>query len=203
MIELFAAPNVYGRKVLIVLEETGLPYVVRAAEPVDVRRAVVDPLGRAPSIHDPQGPDGLPIALGESGAIAFYLARKAHKLGPESARETAEFEYFSYAIAATLSPQFAVLAFLKEQAAQNTTWAASAFQDNARRVFRNFEERLATRHFLAGERFTILDALLYPHIALSAGELLGGLGEFPNLDRYRDRIGRREGVRRAMEIVIR
>ncbi len=199
MIELTSAHTVYGQKVHIVLEETGLPYTVRE----DVARAAegANPLGRTPSMHDPHGPDGLPITLGESAAIAFYLARKAHKLGPESARETAEFDYWAFMIAASLSPHFAAASYLDKSAPERIAWAVETFEDNARRTLRVFEERMATRHFMVGERFTVLDALLYPHLAVSAAQLPGGLSKFPNLERYRDRLAQREGVRRGMAVL--
>lgn len=200
MIELISSPSVYGQKVHIVLEETGLPYTARRADAQTDARASVDPLGRTPSLYDPQGPDGLPITLGESGAIASYLARKARKLGPESAREIAEFDYWSYAIAATLSPQFAVLSYLQSASEAGAT-TTGAFVGNARRILHTFEERMATRHFMAGERFTVLDALLFPHLAVSAPLLPKALAEFPNLTRYRDRLAAREGVKRGMAVL--
>lgn len=199
MIELTSAPTVYGRKIHIVLEETGLPYSVRE----DSARAgdITNPLGRTPSLYDPQGPDGLPITLGESAAIAFYLARKARKLGPESARETAEFDYWAFMIAASLSPHFAAAEYLDTLAPERVDWAVETFRDNARRTLRVFEERMATRHFMAGERFTVIDALLYPHLAISAARLPGRLEKFPNLERLHERLSQREGVRRGMAVL--
>jgi len=199
MIELTSAPTVYGQKVHIVLEETGLPYIVRE----DARRGTdsENPLGRTPALYDPHGPDGLPITLGESAAIAFYLARKARKLGPESARETAEFDYWAFMISASLSPQFAAAIYLDKSAQERVGWAVDLFRDNARRTLRVFEERMATRHFMAGERFTVLDALLYPHLAVSAQQMPGGLSAFPNLERLRERLAHREGVRRGMAVL--
>jgi GST-like protein len=189
MIELFAAPGVHGQKVRIVLEETGLAYVATATPvPGD---ALFD---RPPSLRDPHGPDGLPIQIAESAAIALYLARKARKLGPESAREQAAFDYWAFAISSTLSPLFVVHAYF---AARDAATAA-VFDAAVRKELHIIEEHIATRHFMVGERFTVIDALLYPHLATSAPTLAGGLAGFPNLERYRDRIGQREGVRRAM-----
>jgi GST-like protein len=199
MIELTSAPTVYGQKVHIVLEETALPYTAR--EDVAHTADGANPLGRTPSMYDPHGPDGLPITLGESAAIAFYLARKARKLGPESARETAEFDYWAFTIAASLSPHFAAAAYLDKAAPERIGWAIETFEDNARRTLRVFEERMAMRHFMAGERFTVLDALLYPHLAVSAEQIPGKLAKFPNLEGYRDRLAQREGVKRGMAVL--
>jgi GST-like protein len=185
MIELFTTAGVHGQKVLIVLEETGLPYVVRrlaaeaGAHPVFEAGA----FGRAPSLHDPQGPDGLPIQLGESAAVAFYLARKARRFGPEGVRELAEFDNWAHAISSSLAAAFALHAFDRQNA---------AFETGLRRMLHVFEERMATRHFMIGERFTVIDALLYPHLTMD--DLQG----FPNLQRYRNRLGQRDGVRRGM-----
>lgn len=200
MIELISSPSVYGQKVHIVLEETGLPYTARLANVQTADGAAAEPLGRTPSLYDPHGPDGLPITLGESGAIVSYLARKARKLGPESAREIAEFDYVSYAIAATLSPQFAVLSYL-QSATDAGPSISDAFVRNALRILHTFEERMATRHFMAGERFTVLDALLFPHLAVSVSLLPKALADFPNLARYRDRLASREGVKRGMAVL--
>lgn len=196
MIELISAPSVYGQKVHIVLEETGLPYSARHATDT-----VAGPFGRTPSLYDPHGPDGLPITLGESAAIAFYLARKARKLGPENAREMATFDYWAFAISASLSPQYAMAFYLTDHAPERADWAVEALTKSAQHTLHIFEERIATRHFLAGERFTVLDALLYPHLAMSRQRLTGDLARFPNLERYRERIGQREGVKRGMAVL--
>lgn len=206
MIELYSTPTVSGQKVHIVLEETGLPYTVRnvdlsAGEQRDPAMLAINPIGKTPSLRDPHGPDGLPILLGESAAIALYLARKAGKLGPEGGRQIAEFDYWSHAISATLAPLFAAQLYFARFAPERVEWAVTTFVEAAQRTLHVFEERMATRHFMIGERFTVIDALLYPHLATSAPELPQGLKAFPNLERYRDRIGQRDGVRRGMAVL--
>ncbi len=193
MIEFFAAPGVHSQKVRIMLEETGLPYVARITESADA-----DPtfFGRSPSLRDPDGPDGLPITISESAAIALYLSRKARKFGPEGARELVAFDYWAHAITSTLWSLFAVHDHFKACAGADDTRAT--FEAAVRKTLHGFEEHMATRHFMVGERFTVIDALLYPHLATSVRSLDGGLSAYPNLERYRDRIASREAVRRAM-----
>ena len=193
MIDFFPTPGVHSQKVRIMLEETGLPYAARAAE---THAAEPTFFGRSPSLRDPDGPGGLPITITESAAIALYLARKAHKFGPEGAREAVAFDYWSHAISSTLSSLFAVHEHFKAQA--DASAATVTFAEAVRKALHRFEENIATRHFMIGERFTVIDALLYPHLATSAPALSGGLSGFPNLERYRDRIAQREAVRRAM-----
>src|SRR5271167_3628038 len=83
-IELYYWPTPNGWKISIMLEECGLPYIVR---PVDISKGeqfarhflAISPNNRIPAIVDPNGPDGRPISVFESGAILQYLGRKSGK----------------------------------------------------------------------------------------------------------------------------
>src|SRR5436309_10002784 len=83
MIELYTWSTPNGRKVSIMLEECGLPYSVHKinigtnSEQFTPEYLAINPNGKIPSIVDPAGPDGTPIAMMESGAILIYLAEKA------------------------------------------------------------------------------------------------------------------------------
>jgi len=90
MIELYTWSTPNGRKVSIMLEECGLPYRVHK---VDIGKGdqftpeyvAINPNSKIPSIVDPEGPDGGPLALMESGAILVYLAGKTGKFLPPRA----------------------------------------------------------------------------------------------------------------------
>ena len=92
MIELYTWSTPNGRKVSIMLEECGLPYNVHKinigtnAEQFTPEYLKINPNGKIPSIVDPDGPDGKPIAMMESGAILIYLAGKTGKFLPNSER---------------------------------------------------------------------------------------------------------------------
>ena len=91
MIEVFSWPTPNGHKVHIMLEECGLPY---RAHPVDIGAGdqfkpeflAISPNNKIPAIIDPEGPDGKPISLFESGAILVYLAGKTGRFMPADDR---------------------------------------------------------------------------------------------------------------------
>lgn len=202
MIEVHTTPTANGQKVHIMLAETGLPHRLHV---VDLQKGehrapgllALNPIGKIPAIHDPDGPGG-PISLGETGAICFYLADKAGMLGPQTPREKAEFDYWAFAISASLAMPFAMQFFFSSLAPERLDWAIETFEASAYRTLAAFEERLTDRPFLAGSRFSVLDALLFPHLATSATRLSQGLAPLPALGAYRDRIAARPKVAEAM-----
>src|SRR4026209_1961077 len=93
MIELYTWSTPNGRKVSIMLEECALPYNVHKInigtnrEQFAPEYLKINPNGKIPSIVDPDGPDGKPYSMMESGAILIYLADKNGKLLAKSGRD--------------------------------------------------------------------------------------------------------------------
>lgn len=206
MIEVYSTPTANGQKVHILLEETGLAYTVCAVDLVAGEHKspsimALNPIGKIPAILDPEGPDGAPIALGETGAICAYLARKAGRFGAETAREAAEIDYWAFAINASLAMPFAMQFYFSQLAPERIEWAIDTFAQGARRTLGAFEDRLAATDYLVGGRFTWVDALLYPHLASSALRLPGQLTDFPSLRAYEARLSLRPGVQRGMAVL--
>src|SRR5262245_44796499 len=80
-LQLYSLPTPNGVKVSIMLEEIGLPYEPHLVDfnTNDQRTPEflsLNPNGKIPAIIDPNGPDGAPLALWESGAILLYLSDK-------------------------------------------------------------------------------------------------------------------------------
>ncbi|CAG9168970.1 hypothetical protein LMG23992_01361 [Cupriavidus laharis] len=81
-LQLFSLPTPTGVEVGIMLEETGLDYEphridIMENENHDPDFLALNPNGKIPAIYDPDGPNGRPLALFESGAILIYLEDKA------------------------------------------------------------------------------------------------------------------------------
>ena len=91
-IQLYSLPTPNGVKVSIMLEETGLPYEWHLVDfGKDDQKTPeflsLNPNGKIPAILDPQGPDGTPLPLFESGAILLYLAEKSGQFLPADPAE--------------------------------------------------------------------------------------------------------------------
>ena len=86
MIDLYTWTTPNGRKVSIMLEECGLPYTVH---PINIGQGdqfkpefvAINPNSKIPAIVDPDGPDGKPYAMMESGAI-LHLSRRQDRQIP-------------------------------------------------------------------------------------------------------------------------
>jgi len=86
-IELHSWNTPNGRKISVALEEMELPYTVKTVnisrgeqfEPAFVK---ISPNSKIPAIVDPEGPEGEPISIFESGAILIYPARRPANSGP-------------------------------------------------------------------------------------------------------------------------
>src|SRR6478609_3642379 len=100
-IELYYWPTPNGSKISIMLEECGLPYVLK---PVNISKGEqfnpdflkIAPNNRMPAIVDPQGPGGRPISIFESGAILQYLGRKTGKFYPSDERARVEVDQWLF-----------------------------------------------------------------------------------------------------------
>ncbi|MGZ5924200.1 MAG: glutathione S-transferase N-terminal domain-containing protein, partial [Rhizomicrobium sp.] len=89
MLELFYWPTPNGKKVMILLEELGVPYTIKATnigrgDQFDPEFLKFSPNNRMPALVDsePKG-GGAPVRIFESGAIMMYVAEKHGKFYPQ------------------------------------------------------------------------------------------------------------------------
>jgi GST-like protein len=204
-IELYYWPTPNGWKISIMLEECGLPYVVR---PVDISKGeqfsphflAISPNNRMPAIVDPSGPGGRPISVFESGAILQYLGRKTGKFYPRDERaRVAVDEWLSWQMAG-LGPMAGQAAHFRRYAPQQIDYAIARYTDEVNRLYGVMNKRLAEREFLAG-RYSIADMACLGWVRLA--ERLGqDLAQFPHLKRWFETIRARPAVKRAFAILV-
>lgn len=166
IIQLYSLPTPNGVKVSIALEELGLPYEAHRIEfgPEGVKSAdfiSLNPNGRIPAIIDPNGPDGKPIGLFESGAILVYLAEKTGHLLPKSGEDRARVFEQLFFHASALSPAFGQAGFFQRLAAVPQPIAIDRFAKEARRIVTILNGLLSERRFVAGSEFSIADIAHY------------------------------------------
>ncbi|CAN7144517.1 glutathione S-transferase N-terminal domain-containing protein [Phyllobacterium sp. LjRoot231] len=162
-LQLYSFPTPNGVKVSIALEELGLPYEAHA---VDIGKneswtpefLALNPNGKIPAIIDPNGPDGKPLGLFESGAILLYLAEKTGKLmtaDPASRYETIQWVFFQMA---AIGPMFGQVGFFYKFAGREfeDKRPLARYRDESKRLLGVLETRLDGRDWIMGD-YSIAD----------------------------------------------
>jgi GSH-dependent disulfide-bond oxidoreductase len=208
-LQLYSLPSPNGVKVAVMLEETGLPYEghrvrLEVKEQLSPEFRSLNPYGKIPAILDPDGPDGQPLALFESGAILIYLADKTGQLLPQggAARyETIQWLMFQMG---GVGPMFGQLGYFHKFAGRELEdkRPRDRYVAESRRVLDVLEQRLADRAWIMGARYTIADIAVFPWVRnligfYGAGELVG-IADYPHVLRALDTFVARPAVARGV-----
>ncbi|CAG4885518.1 glutathione S-transferase N-terminal domain-containing protein [Paraburkholderia saeva] len=210
-IQLYSLPTPNGVKISIMLEETGLayePHLVSFETNDQMSPAFLslNPNNKIPAILDPNGPDGKPMALFESGAILIYLAEKSGRFMPQDAAgryETIQWVMFQMG---GIGPMFGQVGFFHK-------FAGKEFEDKrprdryiaeAKRLLGVLNDRLATRQWIMGDDYTIADIATFPWVRnlvgfYEAGELVG-INDFPHVTRALQAFVTRPAVAKGLTI---
>ena len=202
-IELHYWPTPNGHKITLFLEEAGLPYTIRyvdilRGEQFDPAFLAISPNNRMPAIVDPDGPDGQPVAVFESGAILQYLGRKTRLFYPDDERLRIEVDQWLFWQVGGLGPMAGQNHHFRAHADQRIEYAVARYTNEVNRLFGVMNSRLADRDFLAGD-YSIADMACYPWVRpyKSQGQRLG---DFPHLERWYRRIHARPATASAVKI---
>ena len=203
-IELFYWPTPNGQKASIMLEEVGLPYVVRpvnilTGEQFDPAFLAVNPNNKVPAIVDPEGPDGRPIAVFESGAVLVYLAEKTGKLLPRRGAARYRALQWLFFQVGGVGPMFGQLGHFKGYAPEPIPYAIDRYHNESLRLYGVMDERLAVSEYLAGD-YSIADVAVYPWVDVRWFHEID-LSDFPNVERWFQTLSRREAVMRGAQLM--
>jgi len=204
-----ATPN--GVKISIALEEMALPY---EAHMIDIRKGeqftpeflALNPNNKIPVIVDPDGPDGEPITIFESGAILVYLAEKSGKLlsaDPRLRMETLQWLFWQVSGEGPAFGQFGnFFKFARQQC--DHPYPLERFSGESRRILRVLEQRLDGRDYLVGDAYSIADIAAFPYIRwldkiYDARDHLG-LDDFPQVMTWFDNCMARPAVQRGFKV---
>lgn len=210
-LQLYSLPTPNGVKASIMLEETGLPYEVHLVsfdtnDQMTPEFLSISPNNKIPAILDPQGPDGKPLSLFESGAILIYLADKSKQFIPQDPAgryETIQWLMFQMG---GIGPMFGQLGFFNKFAGKDyeDKRPRDRYVAEAKRLLGVLDRRLEGRNWVMGDAYTIADIAIFPWVRnligfYEAGELVG-IADFPNVTRVLDAFVARPAVAKGLDI---
>jgi GSH-dependent disulfide-bond oxidoreductase len=205
MIEVYSWPTPNGHKVHIMLEECGLPYRVipvdiGAGDQFDPGFVSISPNNKIPAIVDPDGPDGQPISLFESGAILLYLAGKTGRFMP--ADTAAKYEVLQWLMfqMGGVGPMLGQAHHFRIYAPEKIDYAINRYTNEAQRLYGVINKRLAASKYLGGPEYSIADIATFPWLRSWKNQGVE-LNEFPHLKGWFDELAARPAVQRGVEVL--
>jgi GST-like protein len=205
MIEVYSWATPNGHKVHIMLEECGLPYRVHA---VDIGAGdqfkpeflAISPNNKIPAIVDPDGPDGQPIAMFESGAILLYLAAKTGKFMPASTRAKYEVLQWLMFQMGGVGPMLGQAHHFRIYAPERIDYAVNRYTNEARRLYGVMDKRLANSTYIAGPEYGVADIAIFPWLRSWKNQGIAW-ADYPYLKGWFDEIAARPAVQRGVEVL--
>ena len=204
-IEVYSWPTPNGHKVHIMLEECGLAYEaipvnIGAGEQFRPGFLAISPNNKIPAIVDPQGPDGKPVSLFESGAILVYLASKTGRFLPSGDR--AKFEVLQWLMfqMGGVGPMLGQAHHFRLYAPEKIQYAIDRYTNEARRLYGVIDKRLAASKWLGGAEYSIADIATFPWLRSWQNQGVV-MDEYPNLKRWFDTIADRPAVQRGVKVL--
>jgi GSH-dependent disulfide-bond oxidoreductase len=199
----WATPN--GHKVHIMLEECGLPY---RAIPVDIGSGAqfdpaflaISPNNKIPALVDPDGPDGQPMALFESGAILLYLAGKTGRFLPADVRGRYEVLQWLMFQMGGVGPMLGQAHHFRLYAPEKVPYAIDRYSQEAKRLYAVMNRRLASSRYLGGAEYSIADIAVFPWLRSWKNQGIDW-NDHPHLKGWFDEVAARPAVQRGVEVL--
>ena len=205
MIEVYSWATPNGHKVHIMLEECGLAY---RAHPIDIGAGdqfrpdflAISPNNKIPAITDPEGPDGQPISLFESGAILLYLAGKTGKLLPDSVRGRYEVLQWLMFQMGGLGPMLGQAHHFRIYAPEKIDYAIERYTNEAKRLYGVLNRQLARHKYVAGPEYSIADIAVFPWLRSWKNQGIDW-NDHPHLKGWFDEVAGRPAVQRGVAVL--
>ena len=205
-IDLYFWPTPNGWKASIALEELGLDYKthlinISQGDQFEPAFLKISPNNRMPAITDPDGPDGNPISIFESGAILQYLARKTGRLGGRTERERVAVEQWLMWQMGGVGPMAGqahhFIHYAPEMDPPNDIpYAKDRYRAEVGRLYGVLDRQLAENEFVSGSEYSIADIAIWPWAHLWKRQEQD-VADKPNFMRWVTQIGERPAVERG------
>jgi GST-like protein len=210
-LQLYSLPTPNGVKVSIMLEETGLPYEAHRVsfdshDQLSPEFLSLNPNNKIPAILDPNGPEGRPLPLFESGAILIYLADKSGQLLPDEPHGRYQALQWLMWQMGGVGPMFGQVGFFNKFAGKEFAdkRPRDRYVAEARRLLAVLNQRLTDNTWLLGDTYSIADIATFPWVRnligfYEAGDLVG-ISDFPHVTRALSAFMARPAVQRGLTI---
>jgi len=207
-IQLYSLNTPNGVKIGIMLEETGLPYEAHLIDfATDDQKTPeflsLNPNGKIPALIDPNGPNGRPLPLFESGAILIYLAEKTGLfLDPAQRYETIAWLMWQMG---GLGPMFGQLGFFHKFAGREyeDKRPLERYVNESKRLLGVLNDRLEGREWIMGD-YSIADIASLGWVRNLIGFYeardLVGFDDFGNVAAWLERGLARPAVQRGLVV---
>ena len=202
-IDVYTWPTPNGHKVHIMLEECELPWQahavdIGAGDQFATEFLAISPNNKIPAITDPQGPDGLPISLFESGAILLYLANKTGRFLPTDERARWQVLQWLMFQMGSVGPILGQAHHFRLYAPEKLPYAIDRYTQEARRIYGVIDKRLSQSAFIACDSYSIADIAIFPWLRSWQNQGVV-LDEFTHLKAWFERIEARPAVQRGVQ----
>ena len=202
-IDLYYWPTPNGFKITIFLEELDIPYKLHlvnigAGDQFKPDFLAIAPNNRMPAIVDPEGPDGEPISVFESGAILQYLARKYGQFYGRNERERVAVEEWLMWQMGGFGPMLGQNHHFNTYAPEDIAYAKKRYTDETHRLYGVLDKRLEGREYIA-DAYSIADMACIGW-ALGWERQKMDIAEFPNVKRWIDTMLARPAVERGIAV---
>jgi GST-like protein len=208
MIELHTWDTPNGRKISVALEEMGLPYRVKTVnitkdEQFDPAFLAISPNNKIPAIVDPDGPDGKPISVFESGAILIYLAEKTGRFLPRDPRgRVSVLEWLMWQMGGFGPMPGQVHHFLMVKDPADQRYGLERYSKETRRLYGVLDRRLKGRPFVATEEEPSIADFAILGWAWRHERHRVDLADFLEVRRWYEAMMARPAIRRGFEVAL-
>lgn len=209
MIDVFSWATPNGHKVHIMLEECGyrlgrdwqaIPVNISTGDQFKPEFLAISPNNKIPALTDPNGPDGKPISLFESGAILMYLAAKTGKFLPRSDRKKFEVLQWLMFQMGGVGPMLGQTHHFRLYAPEKIEYAVNRYTNETRRLYGVMDKQLASHKFIAGNQYTIADIAIFPWLRSWKNQGIDW-ADYPHLKAWFDGIAERPAVKRGVAVL--
>ncbi len=200
MIDLYTYGTFTGRRISIMLEETGFEYTTHVVnlmkgEQKQIKFLKLNPSGRIPTIIDHNTASIEPIILSQSGAILVYLAEKSGLFLPKHPETRAKALEWLFYHATDISPNLFNIYYFKTLANPPLPEPVKLLEQRTLEHYVLFDQHLADNEYLAGTEYSIADIMMLPAVALVEDK---NFKQFSHIQRWISLLMQRPAVKRGM-----